>query len=185
VTVDAHKWLSVPMGAGMFITRHPDVLGETYRITTDYMPALVDAAVDPYTSSNQWSRRFTGLKLFLPLLTAGRQGYAAQMERDCAHADLLRRHLAGAGWRIVNTTPFPLVCVADADRADDAVHHQRMVDAIVSSGQAWVSVTRVHGKPAIRICITSHRTTGDHVERLVALLAASRRGERLPDRDVG
>ena len=23
ITFDAHKWLSVPMGAGMFFTRHP------------------------------------------------------------------------------------------------------------------------------------------------------------------
>jgi glutamate/tyrosine decarboxylase-like PLP-dependent enzyme len=180
VTVDAHKWLSVPMGAGMFVTRHPDVLGETYRITTDYMPALVEAAVDPYTSSNQWSRRFTGLKLFLPLLTAGRQGYAEQMERDCARADLLRRRLAGSGWRIVNTTPFPLVCVADADRPDDVAHHQRMVAAIVSSGRAWLSLTRVRDKPAIRICITSHRTADRHVEQLASLLDAVRRGAELP-----
>ena len=27
VTVDAHKWLSAPMGAGVFLTRHADALG--------------------------------------------------------------------------------------------------------------------------------------------------------------
>jgi aromatic-L-amino-acid/L-tryptophan decarboxylase len=156
------------------------VLGETYRITTDYMPALVEAAVDPYTSSNQWSRRFTGLKLFLPLLTAGRRGYAEQMERDCARADLVRRRLAESGWRIVNATPFPLVCVADPDRPDDVAHHQRMVDAIVSSGRAWLSLTRVRNTPAIRICITSHRTAERHVEQLASLLDAARRGTELP-----
>jgi aromatic-L-amino-acid decarboxylase len=174
VTIDAHKWLSVPMGAGMFITRHPDVLGATYRISTSYMPAVVEAAVDPYTTSTQWSRRFTGLKLFMTLLTVGRTGYAAQMERDCAHADLLRRRLVATGWRIVNATPLPLVCVVDPDRPDDIAHHQRLVDTIVESGRAWVSLTRLRGKPAIRICITSHRTTDQHVARLCALLDAAR-----------
>ena len=176
VTVDAHKRLSVPMGAGMFLTRHPDVLGQTYRVSTDYMPALVEAAVDPYTTSNQWSRRFTGLKLFLSLLTNGRAGYATQLDQDCAHADLLRRLLARSGWRIVNATPLPVVCVADPDRPEDIAHHERMVEAIVASGGAWVSGTRVRGLPAIRICITSHRTAPRHVERLAALLDAARTG---------
>ena len=38
VTVDAHKWLSVPMGAGMVLTRHPDALAQTFRLTTAFMP---------------------------------------------------------------------------------------------------------------------------------------------------
>jgi len=117
------------------------------------------------------------------LLTAGRAGYAAQLERDSAHADLLRRRLARSGWQIVNATPFPVVCVTDPERPDDVAHHQRMVDAIVSSGRAWVSITRVRGMPAIRSCITSHRTTEQHVERLAALLDAARQGAdlRIPD----
>lgn len=170
LSVDAHKWLSMPMGAGMFVTRHPDVLAATYRISTEYMPALVDSAVDPYTTSNQWSRRFTGLKLFLTLLTVGRRGYASQMERDCAHAGALRRRLEASGWRLVNTTPLPVVCIVDPDRPDDVAHHQRMVDTIVASGRAWLSLTRLRGMPAIRMCTTSHRTTERHVDELVKLL---------------
>lgn len=176
VSVDAHKWLSVPMGAGMFVTRHPDVLDETYRISTDYMPAFVESAADPYTTSNQWSRRFTGLKLFLTLLTIGRDGYATQIERDCAHADVLRRRLVASGWRVVNTTPLPVVCVVDPERPDDAGHHERIVDAIVASGRAWLSVTRLAGRPAIRICITSHRTTERHIDELAGLLDDVRQG---------
>ncbi|MHA2497878.1 MAG: pyridoxal phosphate-dependent decarboxylase family protein, partial [Candidatus Hodarchaeales archaeon] len=38
ITFDAHKWLSVPMGAGLYITRHPDILRRTFSISTGYMP---------------------------------------------------------------------------------------------------------------------------------------------------
>ena len=113
VTVDAHKWLSTPMGAGVFITTDPEALQSTYRIATSYMPTTIDGTVDPYTSSNQWSRRFIGLKLFLTLITVGRSGYAAQIEQDTALADGLRSRLAGRGWNIVNVTPFPVVCITD------------------------------------------------------------------------
>ena len=55
------------MGGGMFLTRHPAVLGQTFRVTPSYIPPNVDglAVVDPFTHSMQWSRRFIGLKLFI------------------------------------------------------------------------------------------------------------------------
>src|SRR5439155_1329002 len=60
ITFDAHKWLSVPMGAGIFLTRHPSLLERTFGTGTSYMPR--DAAgldiVDPYSHSMQWSPRF-------------------------------------------------------------------------------------------------------------------------------
>lgn len=174
VTIDAHKWLSVPMGAGMFITTQPRALHETYRVSTSYMPTPVGGTVDPYTTSNQWSRRFTGLKLFLTLLTVGRSGYAAQLERDSILADRLRSRLADAGWTIVNATPLPVVCVADAGRRDDADHHQRIVDTVVRSGRAWISTTALRSQPAIRVCVMSHRTTAEHVDRLADLLDRAR-----------
>src|SRR5262249_8183342 len=58
ITCDAHKWFSVPMGAGMFFCRHPQLTQEAFRAETSYMPARAgSAARDPYTSSVQWSRR--------------------------------------------------------------------------------------------------------------------------------
>ncbi len=175
VTIDAHKWLSMPMGAGMFITRHRDLLLETYRVSTTYMPSPVDATIDPYTSSNQWSRRFIGLKLFLTLMTAGRSGYSDQLEHDTRMADLLRHALTADRWQILNRTPFPTVCFSDPDKPDDADYHQRIVDRVVASGRAWISITNLAGRPAIRACITSHRTTADDIETLVRLLHDARR----------
>src|SRR5207245_1807615 len=60
ITFDAHKWLSVPMGAGLYLTRHADILDRTFCTATAYMPreaAELDV-VDPYSHSIQWSRRF-------------------------------------------------------------------------------------------------------------------------------
>jgi len=68
ITCDAHKWFSVPMGAGMFFCRHPDAVREAFRAQTSYMPGKTAGPVaDPYTTSVQWSRRFIGLKLNFPL----------------------------------------------------------------------------------------------------------------------
>jgi len=81
----------------IFLTSHRRLLQETYRISTAYMPEAVPDTVEPYTTPNQWSRRFMGLKLFLTLLTAGRAGYQEQLDHDAALGDYLRQILAQRG----------------------------------------------------------------------------------------
>src|SRR2546426_4014151 len=91
ITCDAHKWFSVPMAAGMFFCRHPDVVGAAFRAQTSYMPGkTAGPVVDPYTTSMQWSRRFIGLKLFLALAHHGESGYIEMIEHQARMGDVLR-----------------------------------------------------------------------------------------------
>jgi hypothetical protein len=39
ITCDAHKWLSVPMGCGMFFCRHRESVAQAFRSDVTYMPA--------------------------------------------------------------------------------------------------------------------------------------------------
>ncbi len=175
ITFDAHKWLSVPMGAGMYLTRHPDILSRTCRITADYMPkegAGLDF-VDPYSHSMQWSRRFIGLKLFLTLACAGWKGYADTIRYQWNLGDALRIELAAAGWKIVNNTPLPLVCFIDGLRSGggDPVRVNALLQAVLSTGKAWISMIRLPDETAaLRACITNYRTTEEDVHALVRLL---------------
>src|SRR6266550_216254 len=57
LTIDAHKWFATTMGCGMFITRHPAVLSEAFRVRADFMPSNAQS-LDPYLNTLQWSRRF-------------------------------------------------------------------------------------------------------------------------------
>ncbi|WP_158880367.1 pyridoxal phosphate-dependent decarboxylase family protein [Amycolatopsis anabasis] len=178
VTVDAHKWLSAPMGAGTFLVRHPGALARSFRVTTAYMPAP-EAAGDPYTTSVQWSRRFAGLKVFLALAAVGQPGYAAQIERDVELGALLADRLAEHGWRRVNDTPLPVVCVADPDvgalgHEHSVRWHDAVAEHVVHSGQAWVSPVRLAGRPAVRLCLISHRTGPRDLEDVVLALGKAR-----------
>jgi aromatic-L-amino-acid/L-tryptophan decarboxylase len=171
VTVDAHKWLSAPMGAGVFLTRHGRDLTRAFRVTAHYMPSA--EASDPYLASAQWSRRFIGLKVFMALAAAGRHGYAEQIEHDCRLGELLRARLREDGWRIVNETPLPVVCfVPDEDSASDRL--PAIAREVEASGTAWISVAQLGAQRALRACITSHRSTEDDVDALCAALAAAR-----------
>jgi glutamate/tyrosine decarboxylase-like PLP-dependent enzyme len=163
ITCDAHKWLSVSMGCGMFFCRHPETVGEAFRADVSYMPGKkVGPVFDPYTTSAQWSRRFIGLKLFMALAEQGESGYAQMLEHQAQMGDILRDALRCSGWRVVNRTPLPLVCfirpgVVPAD----------LLAALHRSQIAWMSEARLGDTPVMRACITSYRTTEKDIRWVV------------------
>jgi len=175
ITFDAHKWLSVPMGAGIFLTRHPEILLRTFKIGNTYMPkeALGLDVVDPYSHSLQWSRRFTGLKVFLSLAVAGWKGYEDAIRHQTEMGELLRVRLGECGWRIINETPLPVVCFVDPAR-EDARDLERIVEQVIQSGEAWISTARIGGKAVIRACITNYATEEREVNALVESLNRAR-----------
>ena len=161
ITCDAHKWFSVPMGAGMFFCRHPDAVGAAFRAQTRYMPPqTAGPVVDPYTTSVQWSRRFIGLKLFLALAQHGESGYVELIEHQARMGDVLRDSLTRAGWRIVNRTPLPLVCFTR-----NGLVVSEFLAALYQQQIAWMSEVRLgDGAPVVRACVTSFRTQPSDIE---------------------
>lgn len=154
ITCDAHKWFSVPMGAGMFFCRYPDAVAEAFRAEVSYMPRKTDGSVeDPYTTSAQWSRRFIGLKLFLALAEHGESGYAAMIEHQTEMGDVLRQSLKSSGWRIVNHTPLPLVCFTR-----EGLDTSKFLSILRDRQIAWMSEANLSGTPVLRACITSFKT---------------------------
>jgi glutamate/tyrosine decarboxylase-like PLP-dependent enzyme len=178
VTVDAHKWLSAPMGAGVLLTPHAAALRQAFAVDAGYMPS--GDAADPYLSGLQWSRRFTGLKVFLALAAAGREGVAAQIDRDVALGDRLREGLRDDGWRVRNHTALPIVCFDDPAVGHDRspAHLHAILDAVVAGGTAWLSQVALDGRPALRACITSYRTSEDTIASLRRQLVAARSDAR-------
>jgi glutamate/tyrosine decarboxylase-like PLP-dependent enzyme len=159
ITCDAHKWLSVPMGCGMFFCRHRDTVAQAFRSDVTYMPAKPaseDAftTFNPLTHSAQWSRRFIGLKLFMALAQYGEARYAEMLDRQARMGNVLRESLLATGWRIVNSTPLPVICFTR-----DELVPSELVAELRDRQIAWMSDVELGGVPVVRACITSFRTT--------------------------
>jgi glutamate/tyrosine decarboxylase-like PLP-dependent enzyme len=170
LTFDPHKLLSIPMGAGVFLTRHPDVLDATFHISASYVPSA-GGLENPFAHSLQWSRRFIGLKVLLALAVASWDGYASVLRHQVAMGDLLRERLANERWQIVNETALPLVCFVDPNGLDpDAI-----VEAVNASGRARIFSTSIPpGRQVIRAAITNYKTGPADVHALVAALDDAR-----------
>lgn len=177
ITFDAHKWLSVPMGAGIYLTRHKDILNQTFSITADYMPKEGEELdkIDPFTHSIQWSRRFIGLKVYLSLLTAGWEGYRKVIQHQVAMGKCLRKKLEQSGWTIVNNTVFPVVCFTDPNhQRNHAAFTAFICSEVIRSGQAWISTYEINNTQTLRACITNYATTEEDITILVDLLNRAR-----------
>lgn len=173
ITCDAHKWLNVTMGAGMFFCRDKRVLDEAFRVSTDYMPGLTEGVVDSFVTSVQWSRRFIGLKLFLALASRGESGYAEMIAGQAEVGDYMRRRLEEEGWNHVSNSPLPICCITHprieaGDTSVDAV-----LEKVLASGQAWISKVKLGDRWALRACVTSCLTTHDDIDTLVGEMNAA------------
>jgi glutamate/tyrosine decarboxylase-like PLP-dependent enzyme len=178
ITCDAHKWLSVPMGCGMFFCRDRESMAQAFRSDVTYMPAKAisedaSATYNPLTHSAQWSRRFIGLKLFMALAEHGEAGYAEMLDHQARMGDVLRESLTATGWRIVNTTPLPVVCFTR-----DGLVASEMVAELRERQIAWMSEAQIGEVTTVRACITSFKTKEKEiawvVEQMNALASSGR-----------
>lgn len=187
ITWDAHKWLSVPMGAGMFFCRHPEAVKQAFAITTSYMPdAVAGSTVDPYATSAQWSRRAIGLKVFMALAEIGVSGYAELIERQAQMGDYLRRRLRQCGWEVVNETKLPVACFTHLDIQQGLLSTGEILQTLYERGQVWISdVVLSNQGRVLRACITSFHTNESDIECLLEEIEFGRRSKSgaspLPD----
>lgn len=171
VTIDAHKWFATTMCSGMFLTPHAAALSSAFAVSADFMPSHVEG-VDPYVTTLQWSRRFSGLRLFLSLASAGWPGYGRHVERAVELAALMSGMLRSLGWSIANIPDLAVVC---AEPPAGSAAPASIVNTLRARGRVWASAARFENREVVRACITHGATRATDVEELVAALDRARR----------
>jgi glutamate/tyrosine decarboxylase-like PLP-dependent enzyme len=169
ITWDAHKWLSAPMGAGMFFCRHPAAVRRAFALSASYMPPSAgEHTVDPYAATMQWSRRAIGLKVFMTIAELGAAGMTEMLERQTDMGDRLRARLRAAGWTIANDTALPLICFTHDDIVAGRTSTAEILKHVYARGHVWISdVVLGGGTRVLRACITSFRTGEEDLTCLV------------------
>lgn len=169
ITCDAHKWFSVPTGAGMFFCRNRAAVEQTFATQTAYVPDQTDdGRVYPFITTMQWSRRFIGLKVFMMFAEQGLASIARRIEHQADMGDYLRARLAADGWTLLNQTPLPVVCFSHPQLEQRAAGFGDIVSWLRKEQIAWISKTRLRGRQsALRACVTNFHTEPRDVDQLV------------------
>jgi glutamate/tyrosine decarboxylase-like PLP-dependent enzyme len=185
ITFDAHKWMAVPIGAGLLLTRHPGLLTQTFHSGPNFLSEQDRDSIDPLMRSLRWSRGFTGLKILLSLAVAGWVGYEQTWRHQIQLGDVLRNLLRDQGWRVVNDTPLPVVCVVDEQEPKENDQHflDMVAHEVNRSGEAKIFRVNLGTRPALRACITNYATTEHDIAVLGRLLAQARQRIRAAEAD--
>jgi glutamate/tyrosine decarboxylase-like PLP-dependent enzyme len=88
------------------------------------------------------------------------------IEANCNQARRFAEKLSAAGFEILNDVVLNQVLVAFGD----AEKTKRVIQAVQDDGTCWAGVTLWQGRTAMRLSISSWRTTEADVDRSVAAI---------------
>ena len=159
-STDGHKWLNVPYDSGIVFVR--DMTQLRGAMASPYAPYLgSDHPSDRFDYAPEMSRRARGVDAWAALLSLGKSGLAELIERCCRHASRFAMFLSEGGCEILNQVVINQVLVSFG--SDETT--RRVVRDIQSDGICWCGETKWRGRAAMRISVSSGKTTDEDVER--------------------
>ena len=187
VAFDLHKWLYMPYEVGCTLVRDQQAHRATFNVTPAYLAAFdrgIAAGGFPFAERGvQLSRGFRALKVWMSFKTHGVDAFAQLIHQNVRQAHYLAG-LVSKHPRLELLAPAPLnvVCFRFVvPGADDAVLNalnKEILLRIQESGVAIPSHTLLHGKFAIRVAITNHRSRREDFDLLVRTVAETGSGLR-------
>jgi glutamate/tyrosine decarboxylase-like PLP-dependent enzyme len=169
---DCHKWLNVPYDSGIAFCAHPDAHRAAMSVTASYLVMQEDPRRrDAVNWTPEFSRRARGFAVYAAVRALGREGVAELVERSCARARLFAELLEANGATILNDVVLNQVLV----RFGDGETTKGVIQRVQEDGTCWLGGTEWQAEHAMRISVSSWRTTREDVERsAAAILAAAR-----------
>lgn len=162
--IDCHKWLNVPYDSGMVVVRDPEHLRGALSLSAAYLQT--GDMRDPCNYTPEASRRARGVEMWAALKSLGRDGLRDLIERNCRFAKIFATRLRDAGFQILNEVELNQVLVAFGS----AEETRRVIVELAKEGTCWCGGTQWHGHAAMRISVSSWKTTEDDVEKSVAVI---------------
>ena len=158
---DAHKWLNVPYDCGLVFCRHPEAHGDAMAVAASYLQRADGRSPSDWVPES--SRRARGFAVWAAVRSLGRAGVAELVERCCDHARTFAELLGAApDVEILNEVVLNQVLVRFG--GDDETTRE-IVRRVQADGTCWLGGTDWHGRAAMRISVSSFRTTAADVER--------------------
>jgi glutamate/tyrosine decarboxylase-like PLP-dependent enzyme len=171
ITIDPHKWLAMPLAAGVILTCHPEMLERAFAVAAPYMPKAAESkGLDNSRISSQWTRRMNSLKLWLTLRVHGRKAYEEHIDRQLGLAQGFASWIrASEHFELAAPQILPIVAFrfkANLSQQNLAEAHARIVEEVTRDGRRWISETRVNGQSVLRMMVISYLTAERHLQDL-------------------
>jgi aromatic-L-amino-acid decarboxylase len=170
IIINPHKMLFVPLDFSVLYVRDLERLRRVFSLVPEYLRGDTVAAQKNYMDYGiQLGRRFRALKAWMVFRTFGRTGMAARIREHVRLARLLADWIkADNRFELAAPVNMGVVCfrfigAGDANKIDEL--NGAIVERINSSGQAYLTQTKLNGHTVMRIGLGNVLTTEEHVRK--------------------
>ncbi|HEY7356672.1 MAG TPA: aminotransferase class V-fold PLP-dependent enzyme [Ktedonobacterales bacterium] len=179
LALDPHKWLSIPVEAGLVLVRDGQAMRDTFSLVPEYLRLEGDArGVNglPWFSEYgfQQTRGFRALKVWMSLKYYGLAGYARAIEHDIQLARYLASRVAASpDLELAAPQSLSIVCFRCAPahlRGDNErlnVLNRRLLERVQLGGKAFLAGTTLGDRFVLRACVVNYRATRADIDALV------------------
>jgi glutamate/tyrosine decarboxylase-like PLP-dependent enzyme len=169
-TTDAHKWLNVPYDSGIVIVAH----AAAHRAAMSQRAAYLIPGVGEQRDGMDWtleaSRRARVVPLYAVLRSLGRDGLETLVEHCCRIAARMANQLRNApGVTLLNDVVLNQLLVRFSNERGENITSD-VIAAVQAGGECWCGGTTWEGQPAMRISVSSWKTSEADADRSVAAI---------------
>jgi aromatic-L-amino-acid decarboxylase len=176
LVTNPHKWLFTPMDCSVLFTRHVDTLKQAFSLVPEYLKTT-DGKVNNYMDWGvQLGRRFRALKLWFIIRSFGVEGMIGILREHCRLAREFASWVdANSNFERLAPVPFSVVCfryhpkgISDEGKLEQM--NAQIIDWINTTGEVFLSHTKLNGRYTIRLAIGNIATAEKHVARVWELV---------------
>jgi aromatic-L-amino-acid decarboxylase len=176
VALDPHKWMCVPVEAGLVLIRHADAQRATFSLVPPYLRtdgSQTGVGGPPWFSEYgfQQTRGFRALKVWMSLQHHGVAGYRDLVNREIELARRLADRLrASDDFEVCDPQSLGIVCFRlkrGSGTLDLNAFNQATLARLQLGGSAFLSSTVLDGVFWLRACILNPRTTSADIVELI------------------
>lgn len=177
IVVNPHKWLFTPFDLSVLYCKDLSIMKDAFSLVAEYLKTSeTDAVKNGMDYGIQLGRRFRALKLWFVMRHFGREGMIARLREHCRLARVFASWVEDSeNFEMMAPVPFALVCFRACPAGVDDVDalNERIMNEINTSGEAYLSHTKLNGKFTLRLSVGSIRVEERHLKKVWDLLGRS------------
>jgi glutamate/tyrosine decarboxylase-like PLP-dependent enzyme len=170
LALDPHKWMYVPVDAGLVLVRNGDLMRSTFSLVPPYLRTddnLHGVQGPPWLAEYgaEQTRPFRALKIWMTVRYFGVQGYKRLVDQDIVHARYLAELVEQSEeFELWKPASLSVVCfryrpsaLDDGDAVDSL--NRRILEDVQLGGKAFLSGTVLKERFWLRACIVNPLAT--------------------------
>lgn len=205
VSLDPHKWLYTPLGAGCLLLREPERARAAFAGTEEgYIKVFEREEAEAFAFwdyGTELSRPFRALKVWATLAYYGARRISAAIEEDCAMAEYMAERVRAAEeFELLAPVTLGICCfryIANDARRELGTEdeeqrkelnarldrlNERVMHRVQRGGEAYVSNAVLRGRFALRASVTNYRTTRRDIDLTLEVISRAAHEEGKDER---